>query len=80
MVPFDQTAEPIVNQLRELGAPEVKLSTYEDIKDTSGLYKDEEGQPYSYNNHWSWVHLFNDEVSINNQSVFKWLASQSLEH
>lgn len=80
VVPFDQTTEPIVNQLRELGAPEVKLSTYEDIKDTSGLYKDEEGQPYSYNNHWSWVHLFNDEVSINNQSVFKWLASQSLEH
>ena len=34
-------------------------------------------EPYLYNGHDSWIYLFNDEVSNNDLSLFKWLASQS---
>ena len=57
---------------------------FDNVKDSSGLFfnsetNDEENkkEPYLYNGHDSWIYLFNDEVSNNDLSLFKWLASQS---
>ena len=34
----------------------------ERIRDTSGLFCDEQGKPYEYIGHFSWIPVFNDEI------------------
>lgn len=75
---------PIVKKLIDLNAKDVNYTYFDNVKDSSGLFfnsetNDEENkkEPYLYNGHDSWIYLFNDEVSNNDLSLFKWLASQS---
>lgn len=77
VVLFDKTAEPLVKRLKEVSSGDIQLTVYKEILDQTGLYKDEEGNPYHYNDHWSWIHLFNDEVEKDGKSIFEWLNSQS---
>ena len=70
---------PTVERLKKIGA-NVHFSFFDDVHDTSGLYKREDGSPYEYYGHWSWIYLYNDECEeiIDGKKVklMEWLASQ----
>jgi len=77
VVPFETTAKDIIERLERINAKEVKVTTFENVRDTTGKYKNEKNEPYKYNDHWSWIPVYNDEVKENGQSLFEWLASKS---
>ena len=56
---------PTTARLEAMGASNLHVSTTEHVTDTSGLYKDEEGNPYQYMGHWSWIYFDNDEAVCN---------------
>lgn len=63
----------MIERIKEIGEADIRLTTYDEVVDQSGLYKNENGKPYSYNDHWSWIHLFNDQVTQDGESLFEWL-------
>lgn len=73
------TSVATVNRLKNINAKDVKVSAFDNVVDTSGLYKDEEGNPYEYNGHWSWIYAFNDESKDGEESLWSWLAKQEKE-
>lgn len=72
---------PTYNRLINAGAENVHLSLFDNVVDTSGLYKKADGTPYEYDGHWSWIYVYNNDVSkiINGQEItlMEWLASQT---
>ncbi|MFS0637738.1 prolyl oligopeptidase family serine peptidase [Mesobacillus foraminis] len=82
-VPVNQYVVPTYNRLIEAGAKDVHLSLFDKVIDTSGLYKKEDGTPYEYDGHWSWIYVYNNEVSktIDGKltTLMEWLADQSLD-
>lgn len=81
----DKTVDPLktsvatANRLKNIKAKDVRISEFDKVVDTSGLYKDENGNPYEYDGHWSWVYAFNDECKDNGESLWSWLAKQKKE-
>ncbi|UUZ95291.1 prolyl oligopeptidase family serine peptidase [Paenibacillus sp. P25] len=73
---------PTYNRLVQAGARNVQLSLFDDVHDTSGLYKQADGRPYEYNGHWSWIYVFNNECTAimngKQTTIMEWLAAQSL--
>ena len=61
LVPGDATAIATVKRLRAAGAENAHLSLFESVVDTSGLFNDERGCPYTYMAHFSWIYTYNDE-------------------
>ncbi|WP_372442190.1 prolyl oligopeptidase family serine peptidase [Metabacillus bambusae] len=82
VVPADQYVIPTYNRLVEAGARNVHLSLFDNVVDTSGLYKNDDGTPYEYNGHWSWIYVYNNDVmkTIDGKAVslMEWLANQTL--
>lgn len=76
-VNYESTSLATYNRLIAMGAKNVYLSAFEDVRDTSGLYKDAAGNPYEYNGHWSWIYFFNNECIDNNVTIFEWLSKQT---
>lgn len=70
--------EPTIQRLRELNATNLHVSVFDSVIDTSGKYKDKEGNPYQYAGHWSWIYFFNNEADCNRcgKKVWQWLAEQ----
>lgn len=72
---------PTYDRLIEAGADSVYLTLFDNVRDTTGLYKNADGTPYEYNGHWSWIPVYNNEVhtTINGGTVtiMEWLAAQS---
>lgn len=66
---------PTIARLQAIGA-DVHTSIYEHVVDTSGLYKDAEGNPYTYMGHWSWLYFFNNQCEENGVNMWQWLAQQ----
>ena len=81
----DSTVDPettsisTISRLIDYGAKDIKVSKFDNVVDTSGLYKDSEGNPYEYNGHWSWLYAFNDECKDDEESLWSWLAKQEKE-
>ncbi len=84
----DKTTIPTYKKLIALGAKNVHFSYFDNVSDTTGLYKDANGKTYEYNGHWSWIHTLNNEsikdfdgsnVKLNGKetTIMEWLASQS---
>lgn len=71
-----KTSVATINRLKNINAKEVRVSEFNSVVDTSGLYKDEKGNPYEYNGHWSWIYAFNDECKDGEESLWSWLAKQ----
>jgi hypothetical protein len=68
------------------GASDVHFTYYDQIVDQTGLYKDENGNPYEYIGHWAWIPMLNNEcttdfdgspVMVNGKpaSILEWLAA-----
>jgi predicted peptidase len=71
----------LYDRLCKQGAPNVYLSYLRRVIDESGLYKNEDGTPYEYNGHWSWIYYYNNDLTqvIDGRTVsfMEWLAAQS---
>ena len=54
---------PTMERLKAAGKTDETLhvSTTEHVLDTTGEFTDENGDPYMYNGHWSWIYFDNDE-------------------
>jgi predicted peptidase len=69
-------AQPTISRLKAMGA-NVHASVFDDVHDTTGLYKGEDGLAYQYNGHWSWLYFFNDECASGQTPLWTWMAAQS---
>lgn len=82
-VPVNKYVVPTYNRLIEAGAKDVQLSLFDKVVDTTGLYKKADGTPFEYDGHWSWIYVYNNEVSNiidgKTTTLMEWLAGQSLE-
>jgi predicted esterase len=83
IVPPNDYVIPTYNRLVQAGAKNVQFSLFENVHDTTGLYKQANGKAYEYNGHWSWIYVYNNEcmATINGKktSIMEWLAAQSLK-
>jgi predicted peptidase len=77
---------PTYHRIRAANASDVHMTYYDRIVDQTGLYKDEDGNPYEYIGHWAWIPMLNNEcttdfdgspVMVNGKpaSILEWLAS-----
>lgn len=70
------------NRLVQAGDTNVHFSYFDNVIDTTGLYKKADGSPYEYLGHWSWIYVYNNQcTSIINGKVttlMEWLANQEL--
>ncbi|MNC60452.1 hypothetical protein D3C75_1103330 [compost metagenome] len=68
------------NRLIQAGAKDVHMSLFDNVVDTSGLYKNSDGTPYEYDGHWSWIYVYNNEVvkeiGGKRTTIMEWLASK----
>ncbi|MCR5154082.1 MAG: prolyl oligopeptidase family serine peptidase, partial [Lachnospiraceae bacterium] len=87
VIPGDFTVATY-NRLVAAGAKNVHFTFWDDVRDTSGLYTNEDGTAYSYMGHYSWIYLLNNEctkdfdgsnVQLNGKNVtlWQWLAAQT---
>lgn len=67
---------PTINRLRAMEG-DVHVSVFEHVRDTSGLYVNDNGTPYQYAGHWSWIYFFNNECKADGITIWEWLAGQS---
>ena len=69
---------PTINRLKNLGATNLHVATFDSVIDTSGKYNDlNDGDPYQYNGHWSWIYFDNNECyDENGVNAWQWLAKQ----
>lgn len=79
----DQTNDPLkttkatYDRLIKANAPNVHLSYYPNgVVDISGNYKNNDGTPYKYSAHWSWVYLLDNDCKENDDKLFAWLGKQ----
>lgn len=72
---------PTYNRMIEAGAKDVYFTLFEDVHDTSGLYKNADGKPYQYDGHWSWIYVFNnvptETIDGEETTIMEWMAAQS---
>ncbi|MEX1378120.1 MAG: prolyl oligopeptidase family serine peptidase [Eubacteriales bacterium] len=77
----DEFSNALYDRLMEAGAENIHYSRFENVVDTTGIYKSPDGNPYEYNGHWSWIYVLNNECieKIDNEdvSIFEWLSRQS---
>lgn len=74
-----KTNEETMNELfKNTDMKDYRVTVFDDVHDSSGEFKDEDGNPYQYNGHWSWIYVYNDEVvDENGTRLFDWISEQS---
>lgn len=81
-VPVNDYVVPTYDRLVKAGANNIHLSLFDNVVDTSGLYKKADGTPYEYDGHWSWIYVFNnkpmDTINGKSTTIMEWLSNQSL--
>ncbi len=70
-----QFEEPTIKRLSEI-SDKVHTSVFKDVHDTSDTFKGQDGQPYQYMGHWSWIYFFNNECEDNGVNMWQWLSEQ----
>jgi Predicted peptidase len=87
VVIIDKHTEATYKRLIQAGAKDVHFSCFPSVTDRTGKYINEDGTPYEYNGHFSWVPALNNEcdfdfdhkpVQVNGRVVtmFEWLSMQ----
>jgi predicted peptidase len=88
LVKPEETVIPTYQRLIKAGAPNVHFSFFDKVIDTSGKFKDAEGNPFEYFGHASWIYMLNDECALDfdgspvkaggkEVTLLQWLAMQS---
>ena len=86
MIPED-FAIPTYKRLKEAGNTNAHLTLWDKVTDTTGLYQAEDGTPFEYMGHWSWIPMLNNAcrldydktpVTIDGRpvTILEWLAAQ----
>ncbi|WP_051207627.1 prolyl oligopeptidase family serine peptidase [Butyrivibrio sp. AE3006] len=70
-----QFEEPTIKRLSEI-SENVHTSVFKDVHDTSDTFKGQDGQPYQYMGHWSWIYFFNNECEENGVNMWQWMSEQ----
>ncbi len=68
-------------RLIRAGAPNVHYTRLKSVVDRTGRYYNEDGTPYEYNGHFSWIPALNNECVLddnNGLSLFEWVSRQTL--
>ena len=82
-VPVYEYSNALYDRLVSAGAEDVHYSLFDKVQDTTGLYKEESGEPYEYDGHWSWIYTLNnectEEIDGKEVSIFEWLAGHESE-
>ncbi|WP_296877719.1 hypothetical protein [Thomasclavelia sp.] len=76
VVPEDHEI-PTINRLKEMGASNLHVSTTDHVYDMSGLYTNDDGTPYQYDQgHWSWIYFYNNDTSCDEcgETVFNFIS------
>lgn len=76
VIDYTLCTEPTVKRLLAAGASNVHVSVFGDVRDTTGLYKNEDGLPYIYNGHCSWIYWDNNECYDGDLNAWEWLGQQ----
>lgn len=80
-VPVDDYVKPTYDRLINAGAKNVHLSLFDKLIDTTGKYQKEDGSPYEFLGHFSWIKVYNNECNdyIDGKltSIMEWLSSQN---
>ncbi|HZH58406.1 MAG TPA: prolyl oligopeptidase family serine peptidase [Metabacillus sp.] len=82
------TAIPTYERLVKAGGTNVHFSFFEKVVDTSGIFKDSEGNPFEFFGHGSWIYMLKDECVLDYDgspvkengkelTLLQWLALQS---
>lgn len=78
---------PTYRRLLAAGAKNIHLSYFDNVIDTSGLYKQQDGSPFEYMGHWSWIYMLNNECTLDfdgnpvmldgkETSIVEWIGRQ----
>lgn len=74
VIPEDNEV-PTIERLKTAGAKNIQVAVFDDVLDTSGSIKTEDGKPYDFGGHSVWVPFFNNEVvSQDGTSAWEWMA------
>ena len=73
----DTTVDPTIHEVPTIerlkaagkGTDTLHVSTTDSVIDTSGEFTDEEGNPYAYNGHWSWIYFDNNECECDDEGL-----------
>ena len=76
VIDYTLCTEPTVERLLVVGATNVHVSVFDDVHDTTGLYKNEDGSAYKYNGHCSWIYWDNNECYDGDLNAWEWLGQQ----
>ncbi|MFA6857408.1 MAG: prolyl oligopeptidase family serine peptidase [Treponema sp.] len=68
---------PTVSRIRKAGGKDIHESYFKEVLDTSGRYTKNDGTPYEYQGHWSWLYVLNNQCIDNGMTIMEWLASCS---
>lgn len=82
----DDYVVPTYKRILAAGASDIHFTYYDKVIDSTGKYKDENGEPYEYIGHWTWVPMLNNEcttdfdgspVTVDGKpvTILQWLAS-----
>lgn len=63
VLPVMDYAVPTYHRLKKRSA-KVILTLFDKVVDTSGKYKNDDGTPYEYMGHWSWIPMLNNECRL----------------
>lgn len=78
--PYETRTKVALDALKKVGAKEVHTSIFGDVHDTTGRFTNEDGTPYEYNGHWSWIYVDNNECyDENGVNLWQWMSKQSRE-
>lgn len=75
-VPPQSYSEAVIDMLKNAGAKNVHASVFDDVHNTTGQYVNEDGTPYTYNSHFSWIYVFNNECFDGKSNLWEWLSLQ----
>lgn len=73
-------AVPTIERLKAAGCRDLHVSVTDHVIDTSGQYKDKDGNPYQYMGHLSWIYYDNNETDDGNGlTAWEWIAEKVKE-
>lgn len=74
----DDCSKTNVERLQAAGASDLHVFNPDSVTDTSGRFKDENGNAHEYAGHWSWIYFDNNEaVDENGLSAWEFIAQNA---
>lgn len=86
----DQYVVPTYKRLIAAGGENIHFTFWDHVTDQTGLYFNEDGTPYTYSGHWSWIPMLNNQCTVDfdgkpvvyngkEMAIIDWIAAQRLE-